>query len=1162
MSYWRVILWAVLLVCLPALVSAQSNPVKTIKDADIVGTVSFWADTTYLLDGLVFVDTLETLNIEAGTVIKGKEVPTSGLASALVVARGGKIYAEGSPTQPIIFTAEVDDVTDPTDMPLDARGKWGGVIILGRAGINPAGGVNNIEGIDATTEPRGRFGGGANPDDNDNSGVFRFVSIRHGGTIIGANNEINGLSLGGVGRGTLIEFVEVALNADDGFEFFGGTVNTRYLVSVLNDDDSFDYDEGYRGNNQFWFSIQDSTVGDHAGEHDGGTTPEDGQPYAIPTIANATYIGSGPNTSKVNNAMILRDNAGGKYYNSVFTGFKGKFLTIQADTKARLVARDIDFHNNLLYGFSVGDSIQALATDSLTRAFLSDAQYGFRITNPQLRSISRINDGKLDPRPKGGSPVFSSVFEIPKSLNPIVLPKGTSAFDASRFRSPGQGFLIQTNYAGAFSEDDLWIEGWTYLSDLGYTRKQADDRPVKTLTDASIVGTVSLWADTTYLLDGLVFVDSLEILNIEAGTVIKGKEVPTSGLASALVVARGGKIYAEGTPNNPIIFTAEVDDVTDPTDMPLDARGKWGGVIILGRAGINPANGVNNIEGIDATTEPRGRFGGGANPDDNDNSGVFRFVSIRHGGTIIGANNEINGLSLGGVGRGTVVEFVEVALNADDGFEFFGGTVNTRYLISAFNDDDSFDYDEGYRGNNQFWFSIQDSTVGDHAGEHDGGTTPEDGLPYAIPTIANATYIGSGPNTTKVNNAMILRDNAGGKYYNSVFTGFKGKFLTIQADTQARLVAGDIDFHNNLLYGFSVGDSIQALATDSLTRAFLSDAKYGFRITNPQLRGISRRPDGKLDPRLAPASPARDQSKLFRTPEGPRFFVDVPYAGAFGDVNWAADWTYLSAIGYITPAGAGIPVAGLVGQPLPKTEALASDTSRVNFVNEDGSETEVKFNSGSVRGANVTFQPMGRTAPSLPGGVPAGKPGFYFDILSTIPDSVTFSAVIKVKYTQAQLDSAQITNESLIKLFRYNSADSTWQQLATTVDTLANIASATTGRFSTWSLVGTTPNVVLDDQHTSSTPKVFSLAQNRPNPFNPTTQISFTVPTTSHVRLTVFNLLGQKVETLVDGIRAPGSYTITWDARHVASGLYFYRIETSSEGGPSQVLSKKMTLLK
>ena len=149
-------------------------------------------------------------------------------------------------------------------------------------------------------------------------------------------------------------------------------------------------------------------------------------------------------------------------------------------------------------------------------------------------------------------------------------------------------------------------------------------------------------------------------------------------------MARGGKIYAQGTAEKPIIFTALSDDLSDATDLGQADKGLWGGLIVLGKSTLNSpsANAVDgvitdNIEGI-PVTEPRGQFGGS---DEGDDSGVIRYVSIRHGGSVIGADNKINGLTLGAVGPGTTIEYVEVFANKDDGIEFFGGTVNTRYMV-------------------------------------------------------------------------------------------------------------------------------------------------------------------------------------------------------------------------------------------------------------------------------------------------------------------------------------------------------------------------------------------------------------------------------------------------------------------------------------------------
>ena len=186
----------------------------------------------------------------------------------------------------------------------------------------------------------------------------------------------------------------------------------------------------------------------------------------------------------------------------------------------------------------------------------------------------------------------------------------------------------------------------------GYTSDAVKEAPSGTqvyVTDADIKGDVKWTANNEYILTGFVFVEDGESLTIEAGTVVRGMPGQGAG-ASALVVARGGKIYAQGTAEKPIIFTALSDDLSDATDLGQADKGLWGGLIVLGKSTLNSpsANVVDgvitdNIEGI-PVTEPRGQFGGN---DEGDDSGVIRYVSIRHGGSVIGADNEINGLTLG-----------------------------------------------------------------------------------------------------------------------------------------------------------------------------------------------------------------------------------------------------------------------------------------------------------------------------------------------------------------------------------------------------------------------------------------------------------------------------------------------------------------------------------
>ncbi|MGQ1889563.1 hypothetical protein ACT29H_03895 [Thermophagus sp. OGC60D27] len=229
----------------------NSNDVEIITK-NITTNTTWTNDKIYQLGGRIAVTNGAKLTIEEGTIIKG-EVGTGANASALLIAKGSQIEAVGTSDNPIIFTSVADEIdyesvangdyTSPNLDP-DANGLWGGVIILGNAPISVSGSTTaQIEGI-PSTDTNGQYGG---DDPNDNSGKFKYVSIRHGGANIGEGNEINGLSLGGVGDATEIENIEIVANQDDGIEFFGGTVNIKNVVVWNVGDDGLDTDQGWNG---------------------------------------------------------------------------------------------------------------------------------------------------------------------------------------------------------------------------------------------------------------------------------------------------------------------------------------------------------------------------------------------------------------------------------------------------------------------------------------------------------------------------------------------------------------------------------------------------------------------------------------------------------------------------------------------------------------------------------------------------------------------------------------------------------------------------------------------------------------------------------------------------------------------------------------------------
>lgn len=290
--------------------------VDNILSGQITEDFTLTNDVIWELDGRVTVTNGATLTINPGTIIKANAGQEAN-ASVLIIARGAKINANGTASEPIIFTSDADNIdlgeTVGTNLTENDRGLWGGVIVLGNARASLAGDVteNQIEGIPAS-DPNGLYGGS---NDADNSGVLNYVSIRHGGTLIGDGNEINGLTLGGVGSATTISNIEVVGNVDDGIEWFGGSVNASNLLVWAQGDDGLDIDEAYSG------TVTNSVVilgdiSDHALEIDGPA----GQLQGGFTIDGLTLIG---NTTTSNGEYAdYRDNAQGVTKNVYARGFK------------------------------------------------------------------------------------------------------------------------------------------------------------------------------------------------------------------------------------------------------------------------------------------------------------------------------------------------------------------------------------------------------------------------------------------------------------------------------------------------------------------------------------------------------------------------------------------------------------------------------------------------------------------------------------------------------------------------------------------------------------------------------------------------------------------------------------------------------------------------
>lgn len=394
---------------------------QTQISGDITTNTIWTADTEYLLVAQTFVKPGVTLTIEPGTVIKSEADDGTGLAPALIIERGAKIIADGTVDAPITFTSNL-----PEDQ-LPQRGTWGGLILLGNAPTNK--GESFVEGLVGVP-----YGG---DDPHDNSGILRYVRVWYGGRSIGQDNEINGITFAGVGDSTIVDHCEVAYNLDDGFEFFGGTVNVRNLSVLFVGDDAFDTDEGYQGKGQFLFAIQGQDICGRGFEMDNSGSNMDIQPRSYPQFHNVTLIGPGggtPTNDGSDQMIRLREGTGGIFRNVVIAHGNGYGVRISDAATQALIGDSLIFdENNIVFNCTDGQ----FHTDNPGMTAV-DADPMFMELNGRENGT-----GIIDPRPAFGSPAYANYVSL-----------------------PDDGFFIQTDYAGAFDEN-MWLDGWSLLSEKG-----------------------------------------------------------------------------------------------------------------------------------------------------------------------------------------------------------------------------------------------------------------------------------------------------------------------------------------------------------------------------------------------------------------------------------------------------------------------------------------------------------------------------------------------------------------------------------------------------------------------------------------------------------------------------------------------------------------------
>lgn len=409
------------------------------QSVSVSGTISssttWTANRRYVLNEFVGVAEGATLTIDPGTVIYGGTD-----RATLFIQRGARIVADGTARRPIVFTS-------PQKTGDRAQRDWGSLVVLGRAPINEPGGQGFLEGLPSQSQYA--FGGN-NPADD--SGIIRYLRLEFGGFPIETNQEINGLTLAGVGTGTTVEYVQVLHNKDDAFEFFGGTVNARYLLAVAAADDGIDWDLGYQGSIQYVAlikrAINDENDSNFFIEADGHPQTFDLTPRSNPTVFNVTAYGAALPDVGAYGAVFRRGTAG-EVYNSIVTNSRRAPVTIRDDaTFGQAATGELVLEGNIFYG-SFEDAAFASSSDrpQQTRTFLFETMKKNRNVDPMLSigAPAQLKTLMPDLTPLPGSPALDVDFVV----NP-----------------PDNGFFEAVDFIGAVRPGSNWVlSGWANFSD-------------------------------------------------------------------------------------------------------------------------------------------------------------------------------------------------------------------------------------------------------------------------------------------------------------------------------------------------------------------------------------------------------------------------------------------------------------------------------------------------------------------------------------------------------------------------------------------------------------------------------------------------------------------------------------------------------------------------
>lgn len=394
-------------------------------DTEVVGEIS--EDTTWssdkILGGIVTVTNNAVLTVEPGVTVRGKT------GSALVIAQGSRLEAVGSKDAPIVFTsAEAAGGR--------SRGDWGGIVLLGKAATNLEGGSGLAEGLEKSSE----YGGGSAPDAAYSCGTLKWLRVEFAGFELTTDNELNGITFYSCGTGTVVDYVQVHMGDDDGIESFGGGWSGKHIVITGAADDSLDFDQGYSGKLQYVFIQQDPGVGNYGFEWSNQSVDFDASPRTLPTVSNATLIGTGGTNETKSGGIKLKEGAGAEIHNTIVTNFYNAQVELTEDaTVAQADAGAIKLTDNLFFSNGLADKGATLYTVSEGSTY-------------DLKALveGAGNNNQLEVDPKLGSIAWGKPDIVPAS--------GSPALGAGR---PVAG-LESTDFIGAVKDSASdWTTGWT-----------------------------------------------------------------------------------------------------------------------------------------------------------------------------------------------------------------------------------------------------------------------------------------------------------------------------------------------------------------------------------------------------------------------------------------------------------------------------------------------------------------------------------------------------------------------------------------------------------------------------------------------------------------------------------------------------------------------------